>query len=64
LPPAPPPAPGPAETRVIERVVREVPVPEPAARAPRGPLTAEAVSKIGKLPERRRAHTLFGQRRR
>lgn len=65
-PAAQPTQPKPAEqqTRVIERVVREVPVPAPNPTTSKRPLTANSISKIGKLSERRRVHTLFGQRRR
>jgi hypothetical protein len=50
--------------RVIEKIVRENAVmaeKEPPVRS--GALTAHSVSKIGALPTRRRAHTIFGLRR-
>jgi hypothetical protein len=50
--------------RVIERVVREVHTePAPELHLPRSRISANSVSKIGALPERRRAFTLFGLRR-
>lgn len=52
------------QTRIVERVIRETPADTPDNPPPRGPLTADSVSKIGKLPDRRRVHTLFGRRRR
>lgn len=54
----------PAAERIIERIVREVESPtvsEQQRTASR--VTANSVSKIGALPQRRRAHTLFGLRR-
>jgi hypothetical protein len=56
----------PSPERIIERIVREVeskPAPAPERRQSRPRVTANSVSKIGALPERRRAHTLFGLRR-
>lgn len=54
---------GPA-SRVVERIVTERPTPGPEAPRERpAPVTAASVSRIGNLPERRRAHTLFGLRR-
>ena len=44
--------------------VREVPIDEIGPPARPEPVTAESISKIGPLPERRRAFTLFGRSRR
>jgi len=64
-PPAPPPTPAPERAeRIVERVVREVPIPGEPRAAQSGSITAAGISKIGRLPDRQRAFTLFGRRRR
>lgn len=63
-PPADPPIPQVRKERVIERVVREVPLAKDNSPLQRVPMTAESISKIGPLSDRRRAFTLFGHRRR
>lgn len=62
----PPPAAQNAPTvpkRVVERIIREVPAEQTERATTRSePATAESVSKIGPLPQRQRAFTLFGRR--
>jgi len=51
-----------AVERIVERFVAQEATTTPV-KVPYSPPTAKSVSRIGQLPSRRRAHTLFGLRR-